>query len=243
MFSIIIPTLNEEKFLPKLLGDLVEQTFQDFEVIHVDGESTDRTVEKALSFGDRLKISSHPATVRSPGYQRNLGATKAKGEWIICLDADIRLGKTALEEINKELENSDIDFFTTSLTPYPKKPIYVLMLWFIAGYTWLMQKTSKPFVTEALFGCRRETFLKVGGFNTEVRVNEGSELLERTTADGFKFRMLSSVRYTLHMRRIQQRGTLKSMIDQGRIGLMHIIGRELSLEKQTELYPMDDRYR
>ena len=49
-FSIIIPTLNEEKYLPHLLADLAKQTFQDFEVIVIDGQSTDQTVPKTKLF-------------------------------------------------------------------------------------------------------------------------------------------------------------------------------------------------
>ena len=47
-FSIIIPTLNEEKYLPLLLSDLEHQLFTDFEVIVVDGKSADKTVTKGI---------------------------------------------------------------------------------------------------------------------------------------------------------------------------------------------------
>jgi len=43
MLSIIIPTLNEEKFLPHLLKSLKDQTFKDFEIIVADNNSTDIT--------------------------------------------------------------------------------------------------------------------------------------------------------------------------------------------------------
>lgn len=46
-FSIIIPTLNEEGYLPLLLEDLKKQTFNDFEVVHIDGNSDDQTVKKS----------------------------------------------------------------------------------------------------------------------------------------------------------------------------------------------------
>ncbi|MFH1244651.1 MAG: glycosyltransferase, partial [bacterium] len=49
-FSLIIPALNEAKYLPLLLDDLSKQTFLDFEVIVVDGNSDDQTVAKAKSF-------------------------------------------------------------------------------------------------------------------------------------------------------------------------------------------------
>ena len=49
-FSVIIPCLNEEKYLPKLLKDLQGQIDRNFEVIVVDGKSEDRTVEVAKKF-------------------------------------------------------------------------------------------------------------------------------------------------------------------------------------------------
>ena len=47
--SIVIPTLNEEEFLPTLLSCLKHQTFKDFEVIVADAGSKDNTVEIAIT--------------------------------------------------------------------------------------------------------------------------------------------------------------------------------------------------
>jgi len=51
-FSIIIPCLNEEKYLPKLLEDLSNQTLQDFEVIVIDGNSEDKTIQLIEKYKD-----------------------------------------------------------------------------------------------------------------------------------------------------------------------------------------------
>ena len=53
-FSIIIPALNEEKYLPLLLSDLAKQTMRDFEVVVVDGKSEVKTVVTAKSFAKSL---------------------------------------------------------------------------------------------------------------------------------------------------------------------------------------------
>ena len=52
--SVIIPTLNEEKYLPILLHSLKQQTFRDFEVIVADAGSTDKTKEVAEGLGAKL---------------------------------------------------------------------------------------------------------------------------------------------------------------------------------------------
>ena len=54
--SVIIPTLNEEKHLPKLLKDLQKQKNKDFEVVIVDAYSDDKTCDKAHEFDDGMDI-------------------------------------------------------------------------------------------------------------------------------------------------------------------------------------------
>ena len=87
-FSIVIPTLNEEKYLPKLLQNLADQTFKDFEVIHVDGRSEDKTVQKAARFSKKLDIKTLISQKRHVSHQRNLGGKKAQGKWLVFMDAD-----------------------------------------------------------------------------------------------------------------------------------------------------------
>jgi len=48
MLSIVIPTLNEEKYLPRLIASLKKQNFSDYEIIVSDGMSNDGTKEAAL---------------------------------------------------------------------------------------------------------------------------------------------------------------------------------------------------
>ena len=55
-FSVIIPTLNEERYLQKLLQDLTKQQDKNFEVVIVDGNSEDNTQGVAQDFEDKLVI-------------------------------------------------------------------------------------------------------------------------------------------------------------------------------------------
>src|SRR3989344_8640720 len=112
--SIIIPTLNEEKYLPTLLTDLSRQTYRDFEVIIVDGHSADRTVAKANLFAHRLplfKIVDSP--IRDVCRQRNLCAEEAQAETLLFLDADNRIAPHFLLGLKYRQEQSRTDFFTT----------------------------------------------------------------------------------------------------------------------------------
>lgn len=82
MISIIIRTKNEERWIVSCLRSVFSQNYKDFEIILVDNESTDNTVEKALQF-DIAKV----VTCRNyiPGLALNMGIRESRGEYIVCL--------------------------------------------------------------------------------------------------------------------------------------------------------------
>lgn len=75
-FSICIPALNEELYLPRLLGGLSKQTYKNFEVIVVEGNSDDDTKKVASKYKDKLDLKVFTVSKRSPSFQRNFAAKK-----------------------------------------------------------------------------------------------------------------------------------------------------------------------
>jgi len=115
MLSIVIPTLNEEKFLPRLLNSIKEQGFSDYEIIVADAESKDETTEIAKSFGCKIVKGGLPAK------GRNEGAKRAKGDLFLFLDADIIfLSPKFLENLLKEFERRNLDVASFSIFPENK---------------------------------------------------------------------------------------------------------------------------
>ncbi len=86
-FSIIIPALNEEKFLPKILNDLKKQSFQNFEIIVVDDYSIDGGPAIVRNYHDP-RISFIEQDHRGVSYTRNHGVDLATSDFIAFLDAD-----------------------------------------------------------------------------------------------------------------------------------------------------------
>jgi glycosyltransferase involved in cell wall biosynthesis len=101
MISIIIPTLNEEKILGQTLTALKKLNVVDYEIIVSDGHSTDRTVEIAKKYADKV-VEHDDKTRQTIGQGRNAGAAVAKGEYLVFIDADV-----FIKDIN--------DFFTKAL--------------------------------------------------------------------------------------------------------------------------------
>ncbi|MCK9425850.1 MAG: glycosyltransferase [Ignavibacteriaceae bacterium] len=92
-YSIIIPTLNEEKLLPQLLKQLtggIVLPKSEYEIIISDGGSKDGTEQIAASFGCSF-IKHELDRKENISAGRNKGGLKAQGEWLIFLNADVRL--------------------------------------------------------------------------------------------------------------------------------------------------------
>ena len=86
-FSIIIPTYNREKLIGRAIKSVLNQSFEDFEIIVVDDGSKDRTEDVVNSFKDeRIKYIYQENAERSVA--RNKGIKNASGQWICFLDSD-----------------------------------------------------------------------------------------------------------------------------------------------------------
>jgi glycosyltransferase involved in cell wall biosynthesis len=106
LVSVIIPTRNEEDALDKLLKSLSRQTYKNYEVIVVDGGSTDGTVDVAKKHG--AKVIKEYGRYRSPANARNIGVEKARGDIIAVFDCDSEVNEIFLEEGVKAFSSEKI---------------------------------------------------------------------------------------------------------------------------------------
>ena len=112
--SIIIPTYNEEEFLPNLLTSIQRQGFDDMEVIIADAHSADKTVDIAESFGCKVVPGGLPAT------GRNNGAAVAESQLLLFLDADSVLTNNYISSAIEEFELHNLGIAITQIVPLEK---------------------------------------------------------------------------------------------------------------------------
>ena len=100
--SIIIPTYNEQENIENCILSLSGQTLKPKEIIIVDDGSTDDTLQILKSLKD-LKVLTQ--THKGPGTARNLGASKASGEILVFVDADMTFHKNFLNKLIAPIVN------------------------------------------------------------------------------------------------------------------------------------------
>lgn len=113
--SVIVPMYNAEKFLDMSVSSILQQTFDDMEIILVDDCSTDKTLEIAKSFGDsRIKILRTEKNLGYPGAVRNVGLDVAVGDYVFFMDHDDLIFPDAFEKLVALAEKNNSDVVTTS---------------------------------------------------------------------------------------------------------------------------------
>lgn len=98
--SVVIPAFNEEKRIAACLKSIASQTYKPYEVIVVDNNSTDKTVQIAKDLGVMVIVEKQQGVT----YARNCGFNSAKGEVIARTDADTIVPSNWLERINDHFE-------------------------------------------------------------------------------------------------------------------------------------------
>lgn len=106
--SVIIPLYNKEKIVERSVNSVLNQSFQDFELIIVDDGSTDNSFDIVNKIKDnRIRLIRQENG--GPAKARNTGAKRACGEWIVFLDADDELLPEALETFVSLIKNNGVN--------------------------------------------------------------------------------------------------------------------------------------
>ncbi|HQG58258.1 MAG TPA: glycosyltransferase [bacterium] len=231
MFSICIPTLNEEKYIGGILGCLEKQTFRDFEVIVADGKSSDNTKKEVMKFSDKLPVTFLESPKRGVSFQRNYAAKSAKGKYIIFFDADVMIEDDFLQKINSYLEKEDIDILTTWNKPMSSKPIDEFIYLFMNIFMLELIKKKSPGAVGVFICVKKSSFEKIGGFRENVNFGEDFDLAKRLHDSGFTYALLKKPKIHVSVRRFDKEGRLNMIIKNLRATTYYLKDKENYIDK------------
>ena len=203
--SIIIPTYNRARLLARALTSVIDQTFQDFEIIVADGSSTDNTKEVALSFGQKVRYFNEEHT-GSPASGRNLGLRNASGEYIAFLDSDdIWLPEKLKMQINYFKSNPEygILYSNTAIIDENGKTTGKLLIGKGHADEGRIFKSllRKNFIPTHTVIMKREVFERIGYFNEDPSI-KGAEDYEYWLRASLQFDIgymdMPLARYRIH---------------------------------------------
>jgi glycosyltransferase involved in cell wall biosynthesis len=175
LVTIIIPTRNSKKYLGLVFKSIQKQTYQNIEIILVDNNSTDNTKKIATKYTNNIY---NKGPERSP--QKNFGARKAKGKYILILDSDAELTKNVVKECVEISEKELLD-----MVIIPEKHVGT-------GF-WTHSKALERecFLGDDTVECpwffKKTSFLKSGGYNKNLYAGEDWELFERMKKMNYKY--------------------------------------------------------
>lgn len=198
MLSIVIPALNEEHYLPRLLDSILEQSYTDYEVIVADARSIDGTAAAARRYGCRVVPGGTPAQ------GRNAGARLARGSYILFLDADVLLEKTFLSDLLHSVGQRRLDVASGFVTPDSGKPLDRVLVTGSNWYCFLIQKLS-PHGSGFYILATKPLHNRIGGFREDLFLAEDHDYLRRAARQG-RFAYLRHPRVIFSVRRFDKEG-------------------------------------
>lgn len=239
LFSVIIPALNEAKYLPHLLEDLSKQSFTDFEVIVVDGNSTDQTVAKAQSFAGLLpSLTILTSPKRHVCTQRNLGASHAKSDILIFSDADNRFPPYFFQGLKYRWESNQVDILSCWLIPDIRNRQNEAIALAINTFFELQNNVKPKYLLESFFSIKKSCFEAIGGFDETINYAEGKSIIQTAVAQGFVSKIYKDPVYTFSFRRFRKYGALTIAGNLAKLELSELLGPDFHNFQAKRLYPM-----
>jgi cellulose synthase/poly-beta-1,6-N-acetylglucosamine synthase-like glycosyltransferase len=185
LFSIVVPVLNEEANIPTLARSVSMQTYRPIELLIVDDGSTDRSVQLvrhfATKFGERdfgiilIEEEQCGHRARGPAFARNLGIDRARGSYVLLVDADVMLSDpTILEELHVAFGENRVAGFRT------KVPVDTWL-----EYNLMLDVGAPPFSSKSWSCLAFERNLLVSfKFDPSLGVGEDKDLMDRLSRAG-----------------------------------------------------------
>ena len=256
--SVIVPTLNAERWITQQLDMLLSQTVE-VEILVVDSGSTDRTVSIAASHGERVRLHQIPRKSFDHGRTRDYALRQSTGDYVLFFTQDaIPTDQYCIENLLSAFSSLDIAAAYGRQIARPDAPEYEKLtrqfnypdqprIWREADIPYYGVKSY--FFSNVCSAYRREAYFAVGGFDTPIISNEDMMMAAKLLHAGYALAytpdaaVYHSHRYTLaeELRRNARIGQVMAQyrdrltqanIDAEGWRMLHFVGGELARRRQ-----------
>lgn len=177
LVSVIITTKNEDAVIENLLKSIVKQTYKNIEILLVDNNSTDHTLNIA---GKYKKVKVYQKGPERSA-QRNFGAKKAEGDFLFFLDADMELTPKVVEDCVNKMSQDHVDGIVI-----PEQSKWINFWGKVKTFERSFYNEKGDPVTDAARFFSKKIFNKVGGYDESITGPEDWDLPDRVRESGFK---------------------------------------------------------
>ena len=187
--SIIIPTLNEEKLIRQSLNQFDENIKKNFnlEIVVSDGGSKDKTIELINGCVDKLLIHKENFK-QNISRGRNQGALNSLGDVLVFLNADTLISdkNVFFDNINKILRDESVIAIACPVKVFPQEEMLSDKIFHFC-YNNYVKILNKFFMGMGRGEChvvKRDSFLRLGGYNEKLAAGEDFEFYKRIRKNG-----------------------------------------------------------
>ncbi len=171
-FSIIIPCYNRAPQIIHTLKSLLEQTYQDFEIVVVDDGSTDNTKNVLKSYIEKSQLKYIYQENQGVSVARNKGSTHANGKYLIFLDSDDKVEKNWLKDFYDVIISEKSSIVYCSMKKVDKNGNIIL----VNSKKPYKNSNSKGIINTGSWAIEQSKFFEAGMYDEQLKFGENTEL-------------------------------------------------------------------
>lgn len=203
--SVIIPCYNEKKHIEKCINSILQQDYQNIEIILCDGGSDDGTLEILKKYADKITLLNNQK--KTTPYALNMGIKNSSGDIIIIFGAHAVMHKNYVTECLKTLTINNaiacaggiINNINENKTA--KNISAAMSSIFGVGNAHFRTGLKSGYVDTVAFGAyKKEVFVKIGYFDEELTRNQDDEFNYRLLKHGYKIYLNPAIKSDYYVR-------------------------------------------